>query len=104
MKTLQRIFNFTVLTCFLTLGAVVVGLSQVSWTRDKRGELSHLVEIGNVTAESGKQSVDWGKPEWGGGYFQMFDAETNLIVQIGLRDDGVVVWRKVKQQNHENKQ
>lgn len=34
MKTLQRIFNFTVLTCFLTLGAVVVGLAQTNGVPD----------------------------------------------------------------------
>jgi hypothetical protein len=46
--------------------------------------------------EAGKASVDWGKPEWKGGYISMSATETNLTLQIGMRDDGVVVWRKVK--------
>ena len=46
--------------------------------------------------EAGKASVDWGKPEWKGGYITMPATETNMTLQIGMRDDGVVVWRKVK--------
>jgi len=46
--------------------------------------------------EAGKASVDWGRPEWKGGYVTMPATETNLTLQIGMRDDGVVVWRKVR--------
>jgi len=35
--------------------------------------------------------IDWGQPEWGGGYIVIYDKT------LGLRDDGVVVWRKIKE-------
>ena len=43
--------------------------------------------------KAGQLSVDWGPQEWGGGYITI--GSTNKVtVCFGLREDGVVVWRK----------
>jgi hypothetical protein len=38
-------------------------------------------------------SVDWGPREWGGGYITI-TTTNDATVCFGLREDGMVVWRK----------
>ena len=46
-----------------------------------------------VGFKAGQASVDWGPQEWGGGYITI-STTNGLTTCFGLREDGVVVWRK----------
>lgn len=53
-----------------------------------------LVGLGAV-AGTAILEIDWGPPSYNGGYVVLSMSNTNVI-EMGLRNDGVVVWRRKK--------